>query len=323
MTSKHSFLALTEQRVRQVEDLIREQSNGFHPGISEALNILLSSGGKRLRPVTTLLVGDILQADQDDLLTLAAAIELLHTATLVHDDLIDASMLRRGSPTLNAKWSPGATVLTGDFLFARAAFLATQADSITANRMFAETLSKIVNGELNQMLARELSFSHEEYNKRIEAKTAALFQTSSAIVGTLVDITPEVREAISAYGYHIGMAFQLMDDILDFTSDAKTLGKPVGNDLSQGIITLPVIHFSETHPAAYSSNVIAGIIKSADKEALRALINDVTASGSLQQAFGLAKEHVAVAIKHLDLLPETAERDALRDLALYVVDRKL
>lgn len=323
MTSEPSFLKLTNSRIRTVEDLIRGQSEGFHPGIKEALEILLSSGGKRLRPVITLLVGDILGAPQEKLLRLAGAIELLHTATLVHDDLLDASLLRRGSPTLNAKWSPGATVLTGDFLFARAAYLATLADSIQANRMFAETLSRIVDGELIQMLAREFSFSLADYYKRIESKTAALFQTSAAIPGLIVDAELRVQQAISQYGYHIGIAFQILDDILDFTSDAETLGKPVGNDLRQGIITMPVIYFAETHPDSYPPEKIAAILAAHNSPELPKLIEQIIASDAIAYAGELAEAHTSKALAQLQELPKSDQTAALHDLASYVTARKL
>lgn len=322
MSRTPSFISLTQPRIKQIEDLIRGQSEGFHPAIKEALEILLSSGGKRLRPVVTLLTGDLLGANQSQLLTSAASIELLHTATLVHDDLIDSSLLRRGSPTLNARWSPAATVLTGDFLFARAAHLATSADSIAVNRLFAETLSRIVNGELNQMLDREITFSMDAYNKRIESKTAALFQTAARISGLLSQPKPEMLEAVTSYGYHIGMAFQIMDDILDFSSDEKTLGKPVGNDLSQGIVTLPVILCSKRNKKTLAEQ-ISCMLANHDRQILNSIIESIKNRGCLQQAFGIAKEHVESAISQLDLFSDSIEKDALKELAFYVADREV
>src|SRR5450830_616922 len=146
-----SFLVPVQEDIQAVEDLMRSQAEGRHPDLKAALDLLLSSGGKRIRPTLTLLVGKMLGADYQRLITLAAAIEMLHTATLVHDDLIDGSLLRRGLPTLNAQWTPGATVLTGDFLFARAAALTSETDSVRVMNVFARTLMIIVNGEINQM----------------------------------------------------------------------------------------------------------------------------------------------------------------------------
>ena len=146
-----SFFTPVQTQINQVEDLIRSQSVGYHADLVAALNHLLTSGGKRIRPTMILLLGRILRADSKNLLTLAAAIELLHTATLVHDDLIDGSLLRRGIPTLNSRWTPGATVLTGDFLFARAAKLAADTNSIPVMQVFAGILSTIVNGEISQL----------------------------------------------------------------------------------------------------------------------------------------------------------------------------
>ncbi len=171
METQNSFSSLTRERILEIEELISHQADGYHPDIKSALNILLSAGGKRMRPILTLLVGDMLGADQKRLVTMAASIELLHTATLVHDDLIDGSILRRGTPTLNSKWSPGATVLTGDFLFSRAAMLAAETNSLAAMKIFAATLSQIVNGEINQLLSKKISYTREDYYQRIESKT--------------------------------------------------------------------------------------------------------------------------------------------------------
>ncbi len=154
---------------------MRRQANGYHPDLEAALMHLLSSGGKRVRPAITLLIGEILDADRERLITLAAAIELLHTATLVHDDLIDGAILRRGIATLNAQWSPAATVLTGDFIFAQAAGLAAETYSVPVIKLFAETLSTIVAGEITQLFAGRRLLNQSEYKQRIYSKTASLF----------------------------------------------------------------------------------------------------------------------------------------------------
>src|SRR5450759_3501516 len=162
-----SFLVPVQEDIQAVEDLMRSQAEGRHPDLKAALDLLLSSGGKRIRPTLTLLVGKMLGADYLRLITLAAAVELLHTATLVHDDLIDGSLLRRGMATLNARWSPPATVLTGDFLFARAAISAAETDHLPLMKLFSETLATIVNGELTQMFTSRGLISRENYYKRI------------------------------------------------------------------------------------------------------------------------------------------------------------
>ena len=158
---------------------MRSQAEHQHPDLRAALDHLISSGGKRIRPTVTLLIGRILNGDESRLVTLAAAIELLHTATLVHDDLIDGSLLRRGIPTINSKWSPGATVLTGDFMFARAAKLASDTNSIPVMSLFSKTLATIVNGEITQLFSNRCNINREEYYQRIYAKTASLFEASA------------------------------------------------------------------------------------------------------------------------------------------------
>ncbi|MEJ2759274.1 MAG: polyprenyl synthetase family protein, partial [Anaerolineales bacterium] len=227
---------------------MRSQSDGHHPDLEIALHHLLNSGGKRIRPTVALLVGGMLVAPRDFTITLAAAVELLHTATLVHDDVIDGSLLRRGSPTLNARWSPGATILTGDFIFARAAKLAAEAESIEVMKLFAKTLSTIVNGEITQMFISKGLVNREDYYTRIYAKTASLFELCTVAPVFLADGDQTTIAAMKQFGYEVGMAFQIVDDILDFTSDQNDLGKPVASDLRQGLVTLPALHYLQKHP---------------------------------------------------------------------------
>ncbi len=243
-----SFIVPVQDDIKTVEAIMRSQADDNHPDLRSALNLLLSAGGKRIRPALTILSGRMLGADPERLLALAAAIELLHTATLVHDDLIDNSLLRRGLPTLNSRWSPGATVLTGDFVFARAANMAAETNSIDVMKLFAGTLSIIVNGEITQLFADRCKADRESYTFRIYSKTASLFETSAKAAALISPVNEATVELMRVYGYNIGMAFQIVDDILDFTSEPTTLGKPVGSDLRQGIITLPAILYAETHP---------------------------------------------------------------------------
>ena len=180
---------------------------------------------------------------------LAAAVETLHTATLVHDDLIDNALLRRGNPTLNAMWTSAATVLTGDYLFARAAAFAAETESVRVISIFAQTLMTICSGELNQIFGSDggqpTATAREYYYQRIYSKTASLF-AASAEAGALLGEAPQTEaQALRDYGHNLGMAFQIVDDVLDFAGSEGDLGKPIGSDLRQGIITLPTIHFLE------------------------------------------------------------------------------
>jgi len=239
--SPTTFFTSVQDQLQFVEERIRNQAGDEqHPDLRSALEHLLAAGGKRIRPTLGLLVGNMLGAPEEKLVTLGASVELLHTATLVHDDLIDGALLRRGMPTLNARWSPAATVLTGDFLFARAAKLASETDYLPLMKLFSETLATIVNGELTQMFTARGVIERNNYYNRIYAKTASLFEMSSLAATMVATEDQYVRDSMKAFGYEVGMAFQIVDDILDFTGDQSTVGKPIGSDLLNGLVcTVP------------------------------------------------------------------------------------
>src|SRR5512143_1944145 len=217
--------------------------------VSEAIGHLLGSGGKRIRPSLALLAGRLYPADRQKIVSLAAAVEMLHTATLVHDDVVDGSLLRRGSPTLNARWSPGATILTGDYVFARAADLAAQTDNVRVMRIFARTLMTIVSGALRQQFSdAQIRQTREDYFKRIYAKTASMFELSTEAAGVLINASEDQIQALKDFGHDLGLAFEIMDDVLDLVGDTSQLGKPVAHDLREGIVTLPVIEYLSMQP---------------------------------------------------------------------------
>jgi len=319
---KPSFFDLVETRIRLVEERMRGESAHHHPDLQAVLAYLLSSGGKRIRPTVSLLTGGMLGADEGPLLNLAAAVELLHTATLVHDDLIDGAMLRRGIPTLNTRWSPAATVLAGDYIFARSAVLAANTNSVVLMRIFSETLSTIVSGEITQLFTSRGSASRDDYYQRIYAKTASLFQTSAYCAALLSPVDEPVLEAMKTFGYNLGMAFQIVDDILDFTGEQATVGKPVASDLRQGLVTLPAIYYAEAHPEdADMQLVLQGEYNDAD--AMLRLIDVIRRSGTVQQAMDEAREFTARGLDAISGLPDNAEHAALEDLAAYIVDREI
>ena len=299
---------------------MRAESNGHHPDLVVALDHLLASGGKRVRPAVALLTGGMLGADPDRLITLAAAIELLHTATLVHDDLIDGALLRRGIATLNAQWTPAATVLTGDFIFARAAKLAAETDSVEVMRLFAETLTTIVSGEITQMFARRENISRASYFDRIHAKTASMFELATAAAAVLSPVSEQVIEQVRAYGYEIGMAFQIIDDVLDFTGEQATVGKPVASDLRQGLITLPALYFLEENPDDPDMKLVfSGSLF--DENRLNRLASAIRDSGAIERSVAKACEYVERGLEALEGLPNSIERRSLEDLARYIVNR--
>jgi geranylgeranyl pyrophosphate synthase len=301
---------------------MRMQSDSHHPDLGAAMEHLISSGGKRVRPAVALLTGGMLSGDMDKLVTLSAAIELLHTATLVHDDLIDGALLRRGNATLNARWSPAATVLTGDFAFARAAKLASETDSVAVMRLFAETLAMIVSGELTQLFTSRGLANREDYNQRIYAKTASMFVLAAAASAMLSPVQSDVVEQMREFGYSIGMAFQIVDDVLDFTGEQATVGKPVASDLRQGLITLPALYYLDAFPDDADMRIILNG-KQTGKADFERLVSAIRDSGAIQQSLQEARSYVDHGLELLSDMPENTERQALEDLALYIVQRDL
>jgi geranylgeranyl pyrophosphate synthase len=321
--SSITFFTSVQDQLKFVEQRIREQAgDDHHPDLRSALEHILSAGGKRIRPTLGLLVGNMLGAPEEKLITLGASVELLHTATLVHDDLIDGALLRRGIPTLNARWSPAATVLTGDFLFARAAKLAAETDYLPLMKLFADTLATIVNGELTQMFSARGVIERDNYYQRIYAKTASLFEMASLAASMVATEDEETRSAMKVFGYEVGMAFQIVDDILDFTGEQSAVGKPIGSDLLNGLVTLPAIHFAEAHP---NNEDVLSLPEGGwkDTERVQRLVDNIRQSEAIQQAMDEARQAVGRALKSLSDAPVSPEKEALENLAKFIVDRKI
>ncbi len=317
-----TFLSPVQAQLQLVEARLHAQADDRHPDLRAAFEQILAAGGKRIRPTLGLLVGNMLGAPEDKLVTLGAAVELLHTATLVHDDLIDGSLLRRGMPTLNARWSPAATVLTGDFLFARAAKLAAETDHLPLMNLFAETLAVIVNGELNQMFSSRGVISRENYFPRIYAKTASLFEMTSRAAAMISPAGEAMADIMRRFGYETGMAFQIVDDILDFTGEQATVGKPVGSDLLNGLVTLPAIYYAEAHPEDEDVRSLAeggwG-----NQERMARLVESIRRTDAVKKAMDEAVRHVERALQTLEGFDPSPEREALENLAKFIVDRKV
>jgi geranylgeranyl pyrophosphate synthase len=317
-----TFLTPIHQEIKLIEERMRSQAEESHPDLRAALDHLLAAGGKRVRPTLCLLVGNMLGAPLEKLICLGAAVELLHTATLVHDDLIDGALLRRGMPTLNARWSPPATVLTGDFLFARAAKLAAETDHLPLMKLFSETLATIVNGELTQMFGSRGLISRDNYYKRIYAKTASLFEMTTK-ASAMVSPTDEFTvETMRDFGYQVGMAFQIVDDILDFSGEQSAVGKPLGSDLLNGLITLPAIYFAEHNP---NDPDVASLPNGGwtNVENMARLVDNIRSSSCTKKAMIEAEGHIERALSMLESLESCPERDALESLAKYIIDRKI
>jgi geranylgeranyl pyrophosphate synthase len=316
----HTFYSPIKENINLVEARMRSVADGYHPDLKAALDHLLSSGGKRIRPAASLLTGRMLGADSDRLITLAAAIELLHTATLVHDDLIDGSLLRRGIPTLNSSWSPASTILTGDFIFACAAKLAAQTNSVEVMQLFADTLSTIVNGEITQMFGPTQKAYYQDYLTRIYAKTASLFELATTAAAMLSLKGESVLKFAKQFGYGIGIAFQIIDDVLDFTGQTDTIGKPVANDLRQGLVTLPTIYYFEAQPEHPDIYMMLNEIRF-NEEKLKQLSEAISYSSAIERSLQTANDFITTAQEALLNFPDNPEREALEDLATYIIAR--
>jgi geranylgeranyl pyrophosphate synthase len=297
-----------------------DQAQGRHPELASALEHLLGSGGKRVRTAVTLLTGGMLGAEEDRLINLAAAVELLHTATLVHDDLIDGSLLRRGIPTINSQWTPAATVLTGDFIFSRAARLAAETDSVEVMRLFADTLAKIVDGEITQLFDKRKLASRDAYYRRIHAKTASMFELAAGAAALLSPVPDTIRDSLCHFGYNVGMAFQIVDDVLDFTGEQATVGKPVASDLRQGLVTLPTLYYMDANPDDPDLKGLFNGHYGSEEKILR-LVASISRSGAIRSALDEAGRFIQKGLDQLADLPDNEERRALEQLSLYIVNR--
>ena len=317
-------LALVASDLAAVEAKMRSNEQGIFPPLAEAVLSLITSGGKRLRPMLALLATRLFAPLSNPAIALAAAVETLHTATLVHDDVIDNALIRRGSPTLNASWTSGATVLAGDYLFARAAAFAAETGSVRVITLFANTLRVICEGELRQLAARYRWYQPKDaYYERIYAKTASLFAAATEGGAALGAAAEDDIQRLRDYGYNLGMAFQIIDDILDFTSTDAALGKPAGSDLRQGTITLPVFYFMQESADRRARLDQMEDWAAADGHAATLdLVAQIAQSSAIVRAYDEAASFIAQAVAGLQPLPESAARTALLELAASTLERR-
>jgi len=307
--------------IARVEATLASLKQADFPFLAGALDHVLSAGGKRIRPAIALLAGRLGRYDLDLLVPLAASIELLHSATLVHDDVIDAAPTRRGRATANALFDNAATVMVGDYMFAHAAELVARTGNIDVIRLFARTLMEMATGELHQdMSAYSYGQSTRSYFDRIAGKTASLFATAAEGGAMVGGLPTESTEALRRYGENVGMAFQIVDDILDFTGDEDEMGKPAGSDLMQGTLTLPSLLFIERYP---KNNPVQRYFAGRQRaESLRRALEMIRDSTVLDEAYAVACDFRDRALSALDLLPPSASRDALADVAHWVTERR-
>ncbi len=315
--SIQQIFAPIQNELQQIEARLRATVRVEYIPLANIFEMLIGSGGKRIRPALCVLATRFHPTDPEQAITLAISTELVHAATLIHDDLIDKSSVRRGSPTVNSRWSGTATVLAGDFLLARAADIAASIENFRVMRIFARTLMTICEGEIRQDFARShWPPNRAEYYRHIESKTASLFVAATE-GGAILSGAPEDEiAALKEYGRNLGMAFQMVDDILDFTADENELGKPVGSDLRQGTFTLPIFYYLEQDARAKTIGDFSG----ADIEQL---IDAIRNSSAIVAAKAEAQRAAQTARDALAIFPDNLYRRTLFDLADYVVERTL
>lgn len=315
--------ALIRAEMDAVEDLMRTQAVTELPPLREAYLKLLDRGGKRFRPALALLSASLLRDPDDPLpvsvIALGGAVEMLHTSTLVHDDVIDEATLRRGAPTLNTTWSPGTSVLAGNYMFAQAAYYSACTGHARVNQIFSESLEILVKGEIEQLKVKhDLDTSRGQYFEHIAWKTSSIFRIATESAGFLAGFSDMRIRALRRFGYYFGMAFQIVDDILDYVSEPEVLGKPAGCDLLNGTCTLPFFLYLDQH--AEREQVLEDL-KQANSYRFRepeiwarAVQNFVTAvcrSSAIASAYDLAKRYVTKAQACLQFFPPSAYRQAL------------
>ncbi len=306
-----------------LDQLILSELTSQVPLINQITLHIIKSGGKRLRPLVVLLMAKALNYHDDNEHTeLAAIIEFIHTATLLHDDVVDASELRRNQPTANALWGNEASVLSGDFLYSRAFQILARRNNIPVMKVIADTTNLIAEGEVMQLMnVGNHELSEKDYFVVIERKTATLYSAASEIGAIIATDNQEQQKAAADYGLHLGLAFQMIDDLLDYTADSNVSGKNLGDDLNEGKITLPLIYTIHNGTDA-QKNIIQTAIKNKSRESIDDVITAITDSHGYEYTFNYAKKEAQKAKNCLQHLPENKYRDALAKICDFVLQRE-
>ncbi len=314
----HQAVASDFEAVNQL--IIRQ----LHSDVGLVENIghyIVDAGGKRLRPLLVLLTSNCFGYQGQQHLDLAAIIEFIHTATLLHDDVVDLSDLRRGRPTANAQWGNAPSVLVGDFLYSRAFQMMVEIGNTDIMAILANTTNIVAEGEVQQLVnARDPAVTEANYLTVVHKKTAALFESACETAAVLAAVDDAQRRAVTAFGYHLGVAFQLVDDVLDYEGDSEALGKNIGDDLAEGKPTLPLIHAMK-HGAAEDAALVEQAIRDGGLDKMEEIIAIVKRCGALDYTSALAVEHAQKAKALLQQLPDNSYRTAMAELADFAVKR--
>lgn len=320
MRSAPLYAAVAED-FQAVNTLIGIRLGSDVPLVEKIAHYIVDSGGKRLRPLLVLLVARALGHTGDQAPSLAAVIEFLHTATLLHDDVVDTSDLRRGRATANARWGNAPSVLVGDFLYSRAFQMMVELGSLRIMQVLSDATAVIAEGEVLQLMnCKNPDVSEERYMDVIRSKTAMLFQAATESAAILAGASADVERAMAAYGLQVGMAFQLVDDVLDYRGDAETMGKNVGDDLAEGKPTLPLIYAMRTADDADRQQIRAAI-RQGGVDRLDDICRIVEACGALDYTLQRAKACSDAALASLEVLPPSDYKESLTALAQLAINR--
>ncbi len=307
--------------IEVIEKELETALNSSSHLLNDASLHLLQAGGKRIRPVFVLLSAKMGRYEIDRVKHIAVPLELIHMASLVHDDVIDDSEMRRGERTVKAQWNNRVAMYTGDFIFARALEHVTVIEHPRVHQILARTMVEIVNGEVIQIEDKfRLDQNIKDYFRRIKRKTALLIESSCELGAIVGGVEPENVRRLKRYGYFVGMSFQIVDDILDFTATDKELGKPAGSDLLQGNITLPALLLKDDpHVRPYIDKVIEGTLTESDRKELLKLVRK---SDAILEAAKISNKYLKKALKEVEALPPHPMKKKLRDIALFMGKRK-
>ena len=316
-------LSLVADDMRQVDAVIAKRLSSSVPLIGEIAHYIISAGGKRLRPVLLLMVSGALGYKGEQRFNLAAVVEFIHTATLLHDDVVDESTMRRGKPTANESFGNAASVLVGDFLHSRAFQMMVDADSMRVMQILSEATNIIAEGEVQQLInTHNVDLDEAGYLTVIRSKTAKLFEASARLAAVLADSNETVEEACAGYGKALGTAFQVIDDALDYDGNADVMGKNIGDDLREGKVTLPLIIAMQRASEAQRS-MIVDAIENGGTPHMNEIVSIVKETGALDATREAASLQAQEAIDCLRQLPCNAYTDARSSLASQLLSRRV
>lgn len=315
------MLAGIEIELQELEIALKQVLDSQEKIVADASAHLLSSAGKRLRPALFFLCAKLTRDNLEEYIPVAVAIELIHSATLVHDDVVDNSNFRRGLPSVNSRWGNQVSVLLGDYLFARAFALLTDYGSLLLINLMSRVVENMSEGEIQQLYeVCTPDLSQEDYLDRVKKKTALFFSSSCQSAGVVTGAGDLEVLALKNYGYNLGMAFQIIDDLLDFKGKESEVGKPVGNDLRQGIVTLPVIYMLDVSDRGeYFKDRIRN--REIDPDLVEQVVHEIIRSGSHERAYEMAEGYIDQAIKELAVFPGSPYKRTLEYLARFVLVR--